>query len=436
MRRLSSHFLLAVIASGILFVSLGRGQYLEAVIPVGHDPLGVLWNPTSNKVYAANYWDGTVSVIDGATNQVLATVAVGEYPWTLCWNSANNKVYATCRDPDWVYVIDGVGDSVTKRIRTRANPTHMAYNAAMNKLYVQCIDDRMVRVYDGAEDTLIAEVWLGATPSFLMMHPVSNRVFCSLAEEDSILTIDCASDEVTGVVHVGGSSGALCWNRVNNLVYVDCDNGIHVLSAAGDSVVGVIPAHGDMTFAPYPNKIFAVTSAWTYVIDCGRQSVLDSLPCYGYAAVCDTIRGKVYTAASNGSYVLDARADSLLSLIQLGTGLPQSIAWNPTYSRVYIGVDAGTVLYVIRDTSVAIAEPVGSDVGSTRVVAAIVRGSLLLPAHNEGRETNGELLDISGRKVLDLHPGPNDVSRLAPGVYFVREAQAQAQAVHKVVIGR
>ncbi len=30
------------------------------------------------------------------------------------------------------------------------------------------------------------------------------------------------------------------------------------------------------------------------------------------------------------------------------------------------------------------------------------------------------LLDISGRKVMDLHIGDNDVSRLAPGVYFLR----------------
>ncbi len=46
------------------------------------------------------------------------------------------------------------------------------------------------------------------------------------------------------------------------------------------------------------------------------------------------------------------------------------------------------------------------------------------------------LLDIGGRKVLDLHPGANDVRSLAPGVYFVREAQAQAQAVRKIVVTR
>jgi hypothetical protein len=48
------------------------------------------------------------------------------------------------------------------------------------------------------------------------------------------------------------------------------------------------------------------------------------------------------------------------------------------------------------------------------------------------------LLDIGGRQVMDLKPGANDVRALAPGLYFVREgqAQAQAQAVRKVVVTR
>jgi len=51
-----------------------------------------------------------------------------------------------------------------------------------------------------------------------------------------------------------------------------------------------------------------------------------------------------------------------------------------------------------------------------------------------GTVPKAALLDISGRKVLDLHPGANSVRALAPGVYFVREAQAQA--IHKVVVAR
>jgi hypothetical protein len=40
----------------------------------------------------------------------------------------------------------------------------------------------------------------------------------------------------------------------------------------------------------------------------------------------------------------------------------------------------------------------------------------------------GYLLDVSGRRVITLGPGANDVSRLSAGVYFLIEAQTQAQA--------
>jgi hypothetical protein len=68
------------------------------------------------------------------------------------------------------------------------------------------------------------------------------------------------------------------------------------------------------------------------------------------------------------------------------------------------------------------------------------RGVLFLPksASASASSSPGRLLDAAGRKVMDLAPGANDVSRLAPGVYFVREerAQAPAQAICKVVIAR
>lgn len=50
------------------------------------------------------------------------------------------------------------------------------------------------------------------------------------------------------------------------------------------------------------------------------------------------------------------------------------------------------------------------------------------------------LLDISGRKVLDLHPGANDVRALAPGVYFLRGPRtadgSPDAAVRRVVVTR
>ncbi len=66
----------------------------------------------------------------------------------------------------------------------------------------------------------------------------------------------------------------------------------------------------------------------------------------------------------------------------------------------------------------------------------VVRGVLYLVESTSASPITSCLMDVSGRKVLTLRPGANDVRALAPGVYFVCEAQAQAQAIRRVVVTR
>lgn len=63
----------------------------------------------------------------------------------------------------------------------------------------------------------------------------------------------------------------------------------------------------------------------------------------------------------------------------------------------------------------------------------LVRSTLFLATSTSPSSSASCLLDATGREVLDLHSGANDVSRLAPGVYFVR---SEPSAVTKVVIAR
>jgi hypothetical protein len=78
---------------------------------------------------------------------------------------------------------------------------------------------------------------------------------------------------------------------------------------------------------------------------------------------------------------------------------------------------------------------------SRQPTASVVRNVLLLPgAASLKPQATSCLLDAAGRRALNLHPGSNDVSRLAPGVYFVREelqaSVSRLQAVRKVVVSR
>src|SRR5689334_12224813 len=51
-----------------------------ATVPVGLFPSGIAVTPNGAFVYATNFGGGTVSVIDATTNTVIATVSVGVAP--------------------------------------------------------------------------------------------------------------------------------------------------------------------------------------------------------------------------------------------------------------------------------------------------------------------------------------------------------------------
>jgi hypothetical protein len=53
--------------------------------------------------------------------------------------------------------------------------------------------------------------------------------------------------------------------------------------------------------------------------------------------------------------------------------------------------------------------------------ATLVRGTLNLQSAIYNLQFEIVLLDVSGRRVMSLRPGANDVSALAPGAYFIRE---------------
>jgi len=69
---------------------------------------------------------------------------------------------------------------------------------------------------------------------------------------------------------------------------------------------------------------------------------------------------------------------------------------------------------------------------------SIVRGTLLLPSSL--LTIHHSLFDLDGRRVAELQPGANDVSRLSPGVYFVTSGRSavigERSAPDKVILTR
>ena len=162
----------------------------------------------------------------------------------------------------------------------------------------------------------------------------------------------------------------------------------------------------------------------------------------------DSTRLRLELSATGRSGPWQQVADSLPNAGRYQWLIPDSIKSGDCFIR-YTVFGPGTSVealtphaFAIGDTMPGVAESHKMQPSSCNLGASMVRGVLVLGAAGSRQQTadRAELLDVSGRQVMNLRPGANDVRALAPGVYFVREGGVSREqggaGIRKVVATR
>jgi YVTN family beta-propeller protein len=182
-------------------IAMDGGGNLKATIPVGANPLGVAVNATTNKIYVANNGDNNISVIDGASNSVVATItdpnAVS--PVVIAVNPTTNTVYVANQQSNNVTEIDGASNSVTTTIGVGTSPSGVAVDPATNFIYVanagnsQSGDPGNISVIDGAKHTTTTLIDAKAVgPSAVAVNSVANKIYVANSGSNNVTVIDGA----------------------------------------------------------------------------------------------------------------------------------------------------------------------------------------------------------------------------------------------------
>ena len=196
---------LGLAALVLLGVPQSHGAHISptviATVLVGDEATGIGVNPTTDRVYVAN-GDGTVSVIDGATNAVIATIPVvtppvfNSFPCSVGVNATTNRVYAANFTDDTVSVIDGATNAVIATIPVVIPfPCSVRVNASTNRVYVTNSGDT-VSVIDGAlaesdpTNAVIATVPVGGQS--IGVNPTTDRFYVGNNFDETVSVIDGA----------------------------------------------------------------------------------------------------------------------------------------------------------------------------------------------------------------------------------------------------
>jgi len=259
----------------------------------------------------------------------------------------------------------------------------------------------------------VARVNLRDSPGAVCLSPNQNRLYCGLYVDSVVAAIDCSADTLLGYVPVGIWPHSIC-------------------------------------YGPHADKVYCGTYSGedVTVIDCASDSALATLdfPSIPWSICADPASGNVYCTSrlTRQVLILDGAGDSVLAAVDVGE-VPGTAYWSAGRHRAYIANENGHSISVLRDSPGGIEETVNDERRKMNVTPTIVRGVLRLrdcqpvSVGETGGCAQPVLFDATGRKVMDLAPGANDVSRLAPGIYFVRPASGvgrEASSVRKVVVTR
>ncbi len=147
----------------------------------------------------ANENGNNVSVIDGATNNVVATVPVGYYPSSVAANPTTNRIYVAHDMHNSVSVIDGHTNALVTTVALVDSPQGVAVNPATNRIYVANYDNNSVSVIDGVSNAVVATTPVGNGPRGVAVVAATNRAYVANSVGDTVSVIPYPPPPVGGV---------------------------------------------------------------------------------------------------------------------------------------------------------------------------------------------------------------------------------------------
>jgi YVTN family beta-propeller protein len=209
-------------------------------------------NSVTNQIYVANYFDNTVTAINGSNNSTV-TIPVGSYPTAIALNPSSNKIYVANLAINTVTVIDGLTGN-TATVAVGRFPKAVAVNALTNKIYVanaSYFTAGTVTVIDGATNSTTV-VPAGQYPSALAVNPETNQIYVVNAGDGTVTAIDGATSS-TQTIAVGSSPGLVAVDPDIDKIYVTND-------LANGSLTTIDGATGSTTTIGIVGNPYAVTA--------------------------------------------------------------------------------------------------------------------------------------------------------------------------------
>ena len=232
-------------------------------LPVGSYPVGIGINSVTNKLYVANQFSNSVTVIDGNTNTIETTIQVDNFPYDLEVNPYNNRIYVTNRGSNTVSVIDGSTNQRLSNINVGESPVGISINPSDNRIYVTNLgkESSSLSIIDGISNKVTGTVELNGLFYGVAVNPLTKTIYLSNLKNHTVSVLDEKTKNILNNISGGNIPTGININYIKNVIYIANygSNSISVIDGKTNKVnstikVGYDPV--DIVVNPLTNRIY------------------------------------------------------------------------------------------------------------------------------------------------------------------------------------
>jgi PQQ-dependent catabolism-associated beta-propeller protein len=310
---------------------------------------GVPAVPSSGShAWVSNERAGTVTVIDTATDKVVATVKLGFRPRGIEVSPDGRRVYVALSDTarntqgpgDAIVAIDAATRKLVTRYDAGTDPERFAVSRDGSRLYASNEDAGTATITDLKKRKVLKALVVGIEPEGVALSPDGRWIYVTAETSNTVSVIDTRAARVVASFLVDPRPRAAAFSPDGRRAYVTAEIGgtVSVVDTARHQVVRSIPIPGahpvGVVVSPDGKRVYVANGHGNSVavLDEASGKLLATIPVgkrpWGIAVTPDG--RKVYTAngVSNDVSVIDTTTFKPIATIPAGDG-----AWGVAIGR-------------------------------------------------------------------------------------------------------
>ena len=330
MKKLASILLLSCLLPAVL-AGCDSGAGGATALPASPQGRIALVNQDSN----------TLSVIDVATDAVIATVPIGAQPHHVVVSPSGKELWITLYKENRLQILDAGTLREVGSVALESPSDDLVFSNDGVRLYVSLGTANTVLVVDPAARTILSKLEVGRVPHGVKVRPDGKELYVTNTAENTVAVLSLeGTPAVAAKIKAGANPFEVTFSADGKLAYVSnfLGNSISMINTETRALAGTIRAGRQpamLSFVPGPaGELLWVANTGSqevWAIDPATKQTVQRIPVgLGTHGVMPTPDGKVYVTNTNDGTVsvIDVAAMAERAKIAVGSN-PNGLTFVP-----------------------------------------------------------------------------------------------------------